>query len=149
MLNLEKGRWLRRRKCSWKQENHRSSYLFLFTSVNFLSTLRNIHVWGCDSELLGGNRIPQKGDSTLWCVALCLQAYAGVHLTDKWRYRAHAKSCMTIQQTCAHCCPFPHTNSVLIHRRIVVKNNQGLLEPVLQCIGWAEFVPVCSDGVSP
>lgn len=152
MLNLEKGRWLRRRKCRWK---YRKITEILIEVVNcfyllelIFSALKETRMYGVVTESFwvgaGYLRREMKHFNVLHFMS------AGLCLTlPDWQMTLPG----TCQELCDHsanlCTPLslsPHTNWVPVHKHNVVKNNQGQLEPVLQCTGWTGCVLVCSDG---
>lgn len=115
MLNLEKGRLLRRRKCRWKRRKVTQAVIeivicFYLLELIFSALKEACMCGGLCLRAFGWEQDTSEGRwYILMCYTLCLQAYAWLHLTDRWHYQVHAKSFVTIQQTSAHCCPFSHT----------------------------------------
>lgn len=152
MLNFEKGRWLRRRKHSWKHKKITEVVIAVVTCFYLLelifSTLKETYVYGVVTESFwvgtGYLRRVMVHFNVLHCISVGL-----CWTPPDWQ--------MTLPGACQELCGHsanqctllslsPRTDSVPSHNQRVVEKNQGQLEPVLQYIGWAEFVPVYSDG---
>lgn len=152
MLNLEKGRWLRRWKCRWKDRKGTQVVIEIVICFYLLelifSALIETYLCGAVTKSFWVGAGYLRREVVHFNVLHFMSA--GLRLTppdwqmtlpDAWQELGDhsANQCTLLSLS-------PHTNSVPVYRQSVVIKNQGQLEPVLQYIGWAEFVPVCSDG---